>query len=185
MRPSDADGIDATAAAAAIELVVAVSENDVIGRDNRLPWHLPADLKHFKALTMGHTVLMGRKTHESIGRALPGRRNVILTRSAHFTAAGCEVAASLPEARRAHAAQGTIMVIGGAQVYRECLPHAARLHLTIVHTYIADGDAVFDGWRGSAWRETARIDHPADAQNPCRYSFLTLERVRRSAAAAP
>ncbi len=168
-----------------IELVVAVSENDVIGRDNRLPWHLPADLRHFKALTIGHTVLMGRKTHESIGRPLPGRRNVILTRSSSYAAEGCEIARSLAEARHAHAAQGTIMVIGGAEVYRESLPHAVRIHLTIVHTHIADGDASFDGWRGGAWREAARVNHAADEQNPLAYSFLTLERASLPAAAGP
>jgi dihydrofolate reductase len=167
----------AAAKAAAIELVVAVSENDVIGRHNRLPWHLPADLRHFKALTIGHTVLMGRKTHESIGRPLPGRRNVILTRCKGFAAEGCVVAASLADAIDAHAAERSLMVIGGAEVYRECLPHAARIHLTIVHTRIADGDAFFDGWHGSAWRESARERHAADEQNPHAYSFLTLERV--------
>jgi dihydrofolate reductase len=166
-----------------IELVVAVSENDVIGRDNRLPWHLPADLRHFKALTIGHTVLMGRKTHESIGRPLPGRRNVILTRSPSYAAEGCEIARSLAEARHAHAVQGAIMVIGGAEVYRESLPHAVRIHLTIVHTHIADGDASFDGWRDRAWRETARVNHAADEQNPLAYSFLTLERASLPAAA--
>jgi dihydrofolate reductase len=160
-----------------IELVVAVSENDVIGRGNRLPWHLPADLRHFKALTMGCTVLMGRKTHESIGRPLPGRRNVILTRSPGYVAAGCELATSLTEARRAHASQATIMVIGGAEVYRECLPHARRIHLTLVHTHIADGDAWFDGWRDSAWFEAARVSHAADEQNSIAYSFVTLERA--------
>jgi len=168
-----------------IELVVAVSENDVIGRDNRLPWHLPADLRHFKALTIGHTVLMGRKTHESIGRPLPGRRNVILTRSSSYAAEGCEIARSLAEARHAHAALGTIMVIGGAEVYRESLPHAVRIHLTIVHMHIADGDASFDGWRDGAWRETARVTHAADEQNPLAYSFLTLERASLPAAAGP
>jgi dihydrofolate reductase len=176
-RDTEARKIEAAAPAAAIELVVAVSENDVIGRDNGLPWHLPADLRHFKALTLGTTVLMGRKTHESIGRALPGRRNVILTRSPGYTAAGCELATSLPEARRVHAAQGTIMVIGGAEVYRECLPYAVRIHLTLVHTHIADGDARFDGWRDGAWREAARVTHAADPQNPIAYSFLTLERA--------
>jgi dihydrofolate reductase len=169
--------------AAALELVVAVSENDVIGRDNGLPWHLPADLRHFKELTLGHTLLMGRKTHESIGRPLPGRRNVILTRSASYTAEGCEIVTSLAQARSRYAPQGTIMVIGGAEVYRECLPHALRIHLTLVHTHVADGDARFDGWRDGAWREAARVSHAADAQNPAAYTFLTLERAAPAEAA--
>jgi dihydrofolate reductase len=163
--------------AAAIEFVVAVSEDDVIGRANALPWHLPADLRHFKALTLGHTILMGRKTHESIGRPLPGRRNVILTRSPGYRVEGCTVAASPDAACRTLAAHGTIMVIGGAEVYRACLPLARRIHLTIVHTRIADGDAHFDGWHGSEWRETSRVAHAADEQHRHAYSFVTLERA--------
>ena len=166
------------ARAAALELVVAVSEDDVIGRGNALPWRLPADLRRFKAITLGHGVLMGRKTFESIGRALPGRRNFVLTRSAQISAPGCTVVASLEAALdAAGAGDSPLMVIGGAEIYRQCLPFARRIHLTLVHTRIADGDTCFDGWRGGEWRETAREFHEADEKNTSAYSFVTLERV--------
>src|SRR5277367_4726057 len=105
-----------------MEFVVAVSENNVIGRRNQLPWRLPADLRRFKALTWGKPVLMGRKTYESIGRALPGRMNVVLSRSAGFAPADCVVVADLDAARKAAGDQAVVMVIGGAQIYQECLP---------------------------------------------------------------
>src|SRR5271154_6444083 len=118
--------------AAALELVVAVAENDVIGRGNQLPWHLPADLRHFKALTLGKTVLMGRRTYESMGKALPGRTNIVLSRSAAFAPLDCLVVKSLAEARAAAGAQSALMVIGGAEIYRQCLAFANRIHLTLI-----------------------------------------------------
>src|ERR1700684_1355225 len=161
---------------AAVELVVAVAENDVIGRGNRLPWHLPADLRHFKALTLGKHVLMGRKTYESIGRALPGRTNLVLSRSHNFAPSGCIVVASLDAARVAAGAQTAVMVIGGAEIYRLCLEFAARIHLTLVHARIDGGDAFFSGWRGPEWRESSREFHAADAASSHDFSFITLER---------
>jgi dihydrofolate reductase len=175
--------------------VVAAAENGVIGRANALPWRLPADLRHFKALTLGKAVLMGRSTHESIGRALPGRTNYVLSRRPDYVASGCEVVPSIAAAlgraheaneRRAHAMderkaheanehRTAIMVIGGADVYRQCLPLAERIHLTLVHAHV-DGDTVFDGWRGAEWRETQRVDNEADAKHEWPYSFITLER---------
>ena len=166
----------ASAADVPLEFVVAVSENDVIGRANALPWHLPADLRRFKQITLGKTVLMGRKTHESIGKALPGRRNLVLTRSARPLSGDVTAVVSLDEARRASGPGSVLMVIGGAEVYRECLPLAARIHLTIVHVRIEDGDASFEGWRCPEWRESARERHEADDKNPYAYSFVTLER---------
>jgi len=160
-----------------VEFVVAVAENDVIGRDNGLPWRLPADLRHFKALTLGHAVLMGRRTFESIGRPLPGRRNLILTRSADFAAAGCEVVHSLAEAVAAAGSAAPLMVIGGAEVYALAMPQVTRIHLTLVHDRIAGGHAFFDGWRRPEWRESARERHEADAANSVAYTFLTLERT--------
>lgn len=160
-----------------VEFVVAVAENDVIGRDNGLPWRLSADLKHFKAITLGHSVLMGRKTFESIGKALPGRQNLVLTRSADFAAAGCQSVQSLNEALAAMQHGGPLMVIGGAEVFRLSLELAGRIHLTLVHAIIADGDARFDGWRRPEWREVARERHEADERNTYAYSFVTLERV--------
>jgi dihydrofolate reductase len=176
--------LDAAGRSAAFELVVAVAENDVIGRDNQLPWRLPTDLRRFKALTLGKTVLMGRKTFESIGKALPGRTNLVLTRSPDFQAADCSVVGSVDAARRSLSAGAALMVIGGAEVYRLSLPLASRIHLTLVHARVADGDAFFDGWRSAAWVETERERHEADERNSHAYSFITLDRVPLKSAAA-
>lgn len=164
-----------------MEIVVAVSENDVIGRRNQLPWRLPADLKRFKAVTMGHPILMGRKTYESIGKALPGRANIVLSRSETFAPADCVVVSTLEAARREARGDAGLMVIGGAQIYKECLSFVAKIHLTLVHTRIEDGDAFFDAWRGTDWRETYRELHAADEENSIAYTFLTLERSTNGA----
>ncbi len=163
-----------------MQFVVAVSENDVIGRGNQLPWHLSADLRRFKALTLGKPILMGRKTYDSIGHALPGRLNLVLTRSSGFEPAGCTVVPTLDAARAAACAAAgdgvPLMVIGGAEVFRQCAPAAECIHLTLVHAFIEDGDAFFDGWRSPEWRETSRERHAADDKNSAAYSFITLER---------
>lgn len=166
-----------------IELVVAAAENDVIGRRNQLPWHLPADLRHFKSLTLGRPVLMGRRTYESIGKPLPGRTNIVLSSSAGFAANGCIAVRTLEEARAAAGTQSPLMVIGGAEVYRQCLPFASRIHLTLVHTHITDGDTLFSGWRGLKWTESSRERHEADDKNAHAYSFITLERSGTAAGA--
>jgi dihydrofolate reductase len=160
-----------------VSLVVAASDNGVIGRDNGLPWHLPADLRHFKQLTMGHPVLMGRRTHESIGRPLPGRLNLVLTRDRDYRAGGCRVVHDFPGAREAAGDAPELMVIGGDAVYREALPRADRVHLTRVHTRL-QGDAYFPDLDVGEWRETERTFRPADAANPFDLSFVLLERVR-------
>jgi dihydrofolate reductase len=165
------------AGAAALELVLAVAENDVIGRGNLLPWHLPADLRHFKSLTFGRPVLMGRKTYESIGKALPGRQNIVLSRSPDFAPRDCVVVKTLQEARLAAGAQSALMVIGGAEIYRQCLPLASRIHLTLVHARIDDGDTTFAGWRGREWGAASCERHEADEKNAYAYSFITLERT--------
>ncbi len=162
---------------AALELVVAVAENDVIGRDNALPWHLPADLRRFKALTLNRHVLMGRKTYESIGKALPQRNNLVLSRSMEFTPGDCTKVGSLEEARRAAGADSVLMVIGGAEIYRLCLPLAGRIHLTLVHARIEGGDTHFAGWRDRQWRESFREHHEADATHSHGFSFVTLDRI--------
>ncbi len=159
-----------------MELIVAVAQNDVIGRGNRLPWRLSADLRRFKALTLGKHVLMGRKTYESIGHALPGRTNLVLSRSLDFAPGDCSVVASVDAACTAAGPGAVLMVIGGADVYRQCLPFVSRIHLTLVHARIEDGDTFFDGWRGAHWRETFRERHEPDERNSCAYSFLILER---------
>ena len=163
-----------------MELIVAVAENDVIGRSDALPWRLRADLRRFKALTLGKPILMGRKTYESIGRPLPGRSNIIMSRAPGFAPPGCTVVASLEAARlaaeRAPGGGSALMVIGGAEIYRQCLPAAARIHLTLVHVRV-EGDTFFDGWRGAAWHEVHRERHEADAENSFAYSFITLDRA--------
>jgi dihydrofolate reductase len=173
---STASKREAAAGPAALELVIAVAENDVIGRGNQLPWHLPADLRHFKSLTVGKPVLMGRKTYESIGKALPGRMNIVLSRSPVFSPRDCVAVKTLHEARAA-AGQSTLMVIGGAEIYRQCLALASRIHLTLVHAQIEDGDTVFAGWRGTEWDEASCERHEADEKNAYAYSFITLERI--------
>jgi dihydrofolate reductase len=158
-----------------LELVVAASENDVIGRSNRLPWHLPADLRHFKSLTIGKPVLMGRKTYESIGKALPQRTNIVMSRSAQFAPADARVVGDMQEAC-AIAGGACLMVIGGAEIYKLCLPLASRIHLTLVHTRIEDGDTFFGDWRQAPWSEQARQRFERDDKNAYDYSFVTLER---------
>ncbi len=175
--PSDDEALRGPHAVAAWEIVVAAADNDAIGRDNGLPWRLPADLRRFKSLTLGKSVLMGRKTYESIGRALPGRRNWVLTRSPSYGAAGCTVVDSVAAARAATAAEAAVCVIGGGEIYAACLPFVVRIHLTLVHTIVERADAYFDAWRSPAWRETSRERHEADAENSAAYSFITLERM--------
>jgi len=161
-----------------IALVVAVADNGVIGRGGALPWHLPDDLKFFKEVTLGKPVLMGRRTFESIGRPLPGRRNLVLTHRALKGAAGVERVASLEDALARVADAPELCVIGGAALYAEALPLAQRLYLTRVHCFIP-GDVYFPPWVASDWREIARREHPADAHHVYAMSFLTLERRER------
>jgi dihydrofolate reductase len=159
-----------------IAIVAAVAANGVIGRGQRLPWHLPADLQHFKAVTIGKPILMGRRTFASIGRALPGRRNLLLTRTVERApVTGIEVVHTLDEAIERCTGVEELCVIGGADVYREALPRATRLYLTRVHAEIA-GDVLFPPMDWSAWQEVARSEHPADARHEYFMSFVTLER---------
>lgn len=159
-----------------ISLIVAMGENQVIGADNRMPWHLPADLKRFRQITMGKPMLMGRKTYESIGRPLPGRKNIILTSNPDYHAPGCVVVHSLEQAFQAADAE-ELMVIGGSALYRECLPIAERLYLTQIHREFV-GDTFFPDFERAAWREVAREEVEADPDSGLSYSFLVLERDR-------
>lgn len=159
-----------------VTLVAAIAENGVIGNGNRLPWHLPADLKRFKALTMGKSLLMGRRTFESIGKPLPGRRNLVLTRAAGLPTPGIEVVRGIDEALAACADAAELVVIGGAEVYRLCLPRAQRMHLTRVHAPVV-GDTRFPNCDWSEWRKVERSTHPADDRNAYAMTFLTLERA--------
>jgi dihydrofolate reductase len=157
--------------------IVAVADNGVIGRDNGLPWRLPDDLKRFKALTLGRPVLMGRRTFESIGRPLPGRQNIVLTRDRAWSAPGVAVAHTLAEARGLAGAVPEIMLIGGAELYRECWHEVERVELTEVHAAVA-GDARFLDCDLGAFREVARAEHPADDRHEHAFSFVTLVRRR-------
>ena len=158
-----------------VTLVVAATDHGVIGRDGGMPWHLPADLAHFKRVTMGHPIVMGRRTYASIGRALPGRLNVVVTRDRSFAAAGVSVAHSLDGALAACGDAPEVMVIGGGELYRDALPRATRIHLTRIHASI-DGDTYFPALDPAAWHETAREERAADERNVYPLSFVTLER---------
>jgi len=159
-----------------ITLVVAVAENGVIGARNQLPWHLPADLKRFKAITMGKPIVMGRKTWESIGRPLPGRRNIVVSRQPGLTIEGVEVVQSLDDAVLIAKGVEELMVIGGAQLFAQALPLATRIELTRVHAAF-DGDTFLPPVDPDAWRESAIEEHAPDEKNPYAYSFVTLEKV--------
>jgi dihydrofolate reductase len=161
-----------------IAIVVAMADNRVIGCDNRLPWHLPADLRHFKQVTVGKPVLMGRKTHESIGRPLPERTNIVVTRDRSYEAPGCIVVHSIESALKAAGDREEVMVIGGTDFYRQLLPKADRIYLTLVHADF-EGDARFPEIDEREWREVERMDCVPDEKNPWPYSFIRLERVTR------
>ena len=154
--------------------IVAMADNGVIGRANGLPWRLPDDLKRFKALTMGHALLMGRRTYDSIGRALPGRLNLVLTRNPGWRAPGCEAVSSLGAARE-RAGDMTLFVIGGAEVFALSWPIVGRLELTEVHADV-EGETFLDGFERDAWREVAREPHAADARHAHPFDFVTFLR---------
>ncbi|MDH3738714.1 MAG: dihydrofolate reductase [Alphaproteobacteria bacterium] len=160
-----------------LALIAAVAQNGVIGHDGDLPWRLPADLQHFKTTTMGKPIVMGRRTFESIGRALPGRPNIVVTRNAEFVADDVDVAADLDQALAIAQGYGTeeVMVIGGGEIYAAAMPRADRLYLTEVHTD-AVGDVQFPTLDRAHWREIAREDHAADDGAPA-FSFVILDRV--------
>lgn len=155
-----------------------MDEDRVIGIDNRLPWHLPADLHYFKKITLNKPVLMGRRTWDSIGRPLPGRRNIVVTRDATFRPQGCEVFHSVDEALSATREADEVMVIGGASFYAQMLPAADRLYVTLLRGEHFEGDAHFPQWPAEQWLEVSREDHSRDEKNPHDYSFIVYERKR-------
>jgi dihydrofolate reductase len=158
-----------------ISLIVAVAENGVIGRNGDLPWRIPADLKFFKETTMDKPIVMGRKTWQSIGRPLPGRDNIVVTRDKDFSAPGATVVVGLEAAITAAGDASEVMIIGGAQIYAEALSRAARVYLTEVHASPA-GDIHLPAFAARDWREVAREDHEAEGDLPG-FSFVTLERI--------
>ena len=158
-----------------ISAIVAMSENRVIGKDNKLPWHLPADLQHFKNITMGKSILLGRKTYESIGRSLPGRRNIIITHDQRFQATDCIIVHSI-EAALAAASSDEVFVIGGALLFQQMLPYVKRLYITLIHHTFA-GDTFFPEWNPDEWQEVERIDHQPDTKNNYAYSFMVFDKL--------
>lgn len=159
-----------------ISIIVAASENDVIGRQGELPWRLSDDLRHFKAITMGKPIVMGRKTWESIGRALPGRQNIVITRQDGFAADGCDVVGSLDGAIAVAGDVDEIMVIGGSQIYALALPLAERLYITRVHADV-EGDASFPAVDATRWSLVADEQHHADERNEFDFSFRVYDRA--------
>ncbi|MFV0478694.1 MAG: dihydrofolate reductase [Parahaliea sp.] len=166
---------------ARLSIIVAAARNGVIGRDNALPWHLPEDLCYFKRVTMGKPVVMGRKTYESIGRPLPGRRNIVISRNPVFAAPGVEVVASLTAAvallSSVLAEEDEVMVIGGAQIYAEALPLVDRLYLTRVEAEVA-GDTCLPSLDWECWHVVSQKTYNACKHNPYDYSFIVYERIK-------
>ena len=162
-----------------ITILVAMAKNHVIGRDGRTPWRLPDDLARFRRSTMGKPIVMGRRTHESIGRVLDGRHNIVLSRRPGFQAPGCTVVPSLDAAFEAASSASEIAVVGGGSIYAQTLPLATRLYLTLVHALV-DGDVRFPEIDPLAWREVSRDEHAADARHP--YAWSVIELMRRPAA---
>jgi dihydrofolate reductase len=159
-----------------VSIIVAASANNVIGVDGDLPWHLPEDLKRFKQTTMGKPMIMGRLTYASIGRALPGRRSIVLTRQPDFSADGCEIASSPEEAIGLAGDVEEVMVIGGGKVYEQMLPMTDRIYLTRVQTEI-EGDTFFPDFDESMWRTSGIEEFPAGEVRPVGFSFRILERT--------
>lgn len=159
-----------------VSQIAAMSENHVIGKDNQLLWHMPNDLKHFKNTTAGHTVIIGRKTFESIGnKPLPKRRNIIVTRQ-NISFEGCEVVHSVEAAIALCKGEDEVFIIGGAEIYKVALPLTNRIYLTIIH-YNFDGDAFFPEIDKNEWKEVSHENHPADEKHAYSYSFIMLERA--------
>ncbi len=160
-----------------ISLIVAMSENRVIGREGGLPWRLSADLRRFKRLTIGHAIVMGRKTFESLGRRLlPGRTSIVVTRQKEYDGCGALVARDVDKAIRLAASDNEVVIIGGAEIYRQALPRVERLYLTLVHANV-EGDTFFPELEQGQWRLVEAERHAADEKNEYDYSFQILERI--------
>lgn len=160
-----------------IAIVVAIAENNVIGKDNQLIWHLPADLRHFKQKTIGHPMIMGRKTFESIGKPLPGRTTIIVTRQEDYQVEGCIVVNSVEEALGKGKALDSeqVSIVGGAEIYKQALPHVDMIYLTEVH-HTFDGDTFFPELKKEEWQEVSSESHQPDEKNKYAYTFKELLR---------
>ena len=158
-----------------VSQIAAMSENHVIGKNNQLLWHMPEDLKHFKNTTSGHTVIMGRKTFDSVGKPLPRRRNIIITRQ-NITIEGCEVVNSIEAALALCAGDDEVFIVGGAEIYKQSLHLTNRVYLTIIHHYF-EGDSFFPQLSQNDWKEVSHENHPVDDKNAFPYSFITYQRA--------
>lgn len=159
-----------------LTIIVAVADNGIIGSANQLPWRLPDDLKRFKALSLGKPIVMGRKTFDSIGKPLPGRLNIVVSRQAGLQIPGCSVVTSLEQAIATAQPAGEIVIVGGADIYRQALPQVSTIHLTRVHASVP-GDVYFPELAPNEWREVATEYHPADERHAHAFTFSTLQRV--------
>ncbi len=158
-----------------LSIVVAMDENRLIGKDNKLPWHLPADLAYFKKITTGKSIVMGRKTYDSIGRPLPNRRNIVISRNSKTLITGCEVLTSIDEVLSTTKDEDEVMIIGGASLCEQLLPQVSRLYITKIEGEF-DGDVYFPEYDESDWRQVICESHLPDASNQYPYHFLVLER---------
>lgn len=158
-------------------LIAAIARNGVIGKHNALPWRLSADLKHFRALTMGHPIIMGRRNWESIGRPLPGRENIVITRDRHYAAPGCRVVHSLDEAIAACSGHEQAFIIGGAEIYAQALPLVSVLYLTEVDAEV-EGDVHFPPFDRSRFKEISREHHEADDAHPYAFDFVVYQLIQ-------
>ncbi|MDF1588242.1 MAG: type 3 dihydrofolate reductase [Gammaproteobacteria bacterium] len=159
-----------------IAIIVAMDQQSLIGKNNDLPWKLSADLQNFRRVTMGKPIIMGRNTHESIGRPLPGRTNIIVTKNKDYAVDGCIVVHTIEDALKACGDAEEAMIMGGASLYQQFLPLADRLYLTQVHANLEEGDTWFPDWQKSDWQQLNREDHPADDKNEFPFSFIIYDR---------
>jgi len=158
-----------------LSIIVAMDDNHLIGKDNGLPWHLPADLAFFKKVTTGHSIVMGRKTYDSIGRPLPNRRNLVITRSANVSIEGCEVFNSIDSALQSAKEEGEVLIIGGANLCKQVLDQVDRLYITHIEG-VFEGDTYFPDYDEGDWRVISCDSHAPDEKNPHHYHFKILER---------
>jgi len=158
-----------------VSIIVAIGENNAIGKNNQLLWHMPNDLKHFKEVTSGRTIIMGRKTFDSVGKALPRRRNIVVTRQ-NITIPGCEVVKSVEDGLALCKDDDEVFIGGGAEIYKQAMHLTDRIYLTIIHKSF-DADTFFPEINKQEWKEISREDFPPDEKNPLPYSFITLQRA--------
>lgn len=156
-----------------VSIIAAVSQNNIIGKNNRLIWHLPADLKYFKITTTGHSIIMGRKTFESVGKPLPGRKNIIITRKKDYSVQDCLVVNSIEEALKQTKDEKEVFIVGGAEIYKLALPWAHKMYLTIIH-HSFEGDTYFPSYDANKWYLIQRVDFKKDEKNPYDFSFCVF-----------